>query len=177
MADSGTSPLVISPGPLLAGRPEMATKTSAMSTSVIIDARDRLRWHQRFACDASTAALWGGWLWLWVPLLKASGSLARLGADLPPWVPKLLLPAAGAGGLPLSLVALAGTSGTLMVWRKMPVRRATTGETLPVSEYARHFQVPVQMIEAGRGAATCVVHHDADGRIARIECRAPVAQG
>jgi poly-beta-1,6-N-acetyl-D-glucosamine biosynthesis protein PgaD len=143
-----------------------------MSTSVIIDARDRLRWHQRIACDASTAALWGGWLFLWAPLLKTGGSIARLGMDLPPWLPKLL-PAAGTGGLPLSLVAL--TSGTLVAWRSLPVRKASTGETLPVAEYARHFQLPEQMIEAGRGAGTCVVHHDAEGRIARIECRGPVA--
>jgi poly-beta-1,6-N-acetyl-D-glucosamine biosynthesis protein PgaD len=147
-----------------------------MSTSLIIDARDRLRWHQRFAWEASTAALWGGWLWLWVPLLKAGGSLARLGVDLPPWLPKLL-PAAGAGSLPLSLLALAGTSGTLVVWRKLPARKAGAGEALPVAEYARHFELAEQVIEAGRVATTCVVHHDADGRIARIECRGPLARG
>jgi poly-beta-1,6-N-acetyl-D-glucosamine biosynthesis protein PgaD len=147
-----------------------------MSTSVIIDARDRLRWHQRFAWDASTAALWGAWLWLWAPLLKAGGSLPSLDVVLPLWLPKLL-PAAAAGSMPLSVLALAGTSGTLVVWRNLPVRKACTGEVLPVAEYARHFQLPEQVIEAGRGAATCVVHHDADGRIARIECRPPpVAQ-
>lgn len=141
-----------------------------MATSVIIDARDRLRWHERIAWDASTAALWGGWLWLWVPLLKTGGALARLGLILPPWVGKLL-PAAGAEGLPLSLVALAGTSGTLVAWRKLPVRRPSTGEALPVAEYARHFHLPEQVIAEGREAVTCVVHHDPDGRISRIECR------
>jgi poly-beta-1,6-N-acetyl-D-glucosamine biosynthesis protein PgaD len=146
-----------------------------MSTSPIIDARDRLRWHQRVAWSASTAALWGGWLWLWAPLLKAGGSLARLGMDLPPWLPKVL-PTAGAGSLPLSLLALAGTSGTLVVWRKLPGRKAGSGEALPVAEYARHFHLAEHVIEAGRGANTCVVHHDADGRIARIECRGPAAQ-
>ncbi len=140
-----------------------------MRNSVIIDARDRLRWHQRFAWEASTAALWGGWLWLWAPLLKAGGSFAQLGADLPPLLPKIL-PAADAGSLPLSLMALAGTSGTLVVWRNLPVRKATAGEELPVSEYARHFELPERVIEAGRSAGTCVVHHDADGRISRIEC-------
>lgn len=146
-----------------------------MSTSIIIDARDRLRWHQRIAWDASTAALWGGWLWLWAPLLKAGGTLARLGIDLPPWLPKLL-PAAGAGGLPLSLVALMGTSGTLMALNKLPMRKPQADEALPVAEYARRFEVSEQVIEAGRNAAICVVHHDADGRIAGIECRAPGAR-
>jgi poly-beta-1,6-N-acetyl-D-glucosamine biosynthesis protein PgaD len=141
-----------------------------MSTSIIIDARARLSWQQRFAWDASTAALWGGWLWLWAPLLKSGASLARLGIDLPPWLPNLL-PAQGAGSLPLSIVALAGTSGTLMALNKLPVRKPHADEALPVAEYARHFQVSAQAIEAGRSATICVVHHDADGRIAGIECR------
>lgn len=146
-----------------------------MSTSIIIDARARLAWHQRFACDASTAALWGGWLWLWAPLLKAGGTLARLGVELPPWLPKLL-PDGAAGGLPLSLVALMGTSGTLMALNKLPMRKPHSDEALPIAEYARHFQVAEQVIEAGRNAAICVVHHDADGRIAGIDCRAPAAR-
>jgi hypothetical protein len=36
--------------------------------------------------------------------------------------------------------------------------------------------VAEQVIEAGRNAAICVVHHDADGRIAGIDCRAPAAR-
>ena len=144
------------------------------TTSIIIDARARLSWHQRIAWDASTAALWGGWLWLWSPLLRAGDSLARLGGDLP-WLPKLL-PAAGAGSLQLSLVALAGTSGTLMAMSKHPSRKPHSDEALPTAEYARRFQVSEQAIEAGRDAVICVVHHDADGRIARIECRAPAAR-
>jgi poly-beta-1,6-N-acetyl-D-glucosamine biosynthesis protein PgaD len=145
-----------------------------MGATVIIDARDRLRWHQRFAWSASTAALWGGWLFLWAPLVKAGGSLTRLGLDLTPYLPKLL--PAGAANLPLSLLALAGTSGTVVVWRNLPVRKASAGEALRVSEYARHFQLAEQVIEEGRGAGTCVVHHDHDGRISRIECRGPAAR-
>jgi poly-beta-1,6-N-acetyl-D-glucosamine biosynthesis protein PgaD len=140
-----------------------------MSTSIIIDARDRLSWHQRFAWDASTAALWGGWLWLWAPLLKAGLSLARVGADMP-WFPKLMT-VAGAGSVQLSLVALAGTSGTLMAMSKLPVRKPHAAKPLPVAAYARHFHVTEQVIEAGRNSAICVVHHDAEGRIAGIECR------
>jgi poly-beta-1,6-N-acetyl-D-glucosamine biosynthesis protein PgaD len=145
-----------------------------MSTSLIIDARNRLSWSQRFAWDASTAALWGGWLWLWAPLLKTGVTLARLGFELPPWLPNLF-PAGGTGSLPLSIVALAGTSGTLMALNKLNARKPQADDALPVAEYAKHFQVPERVIEAGRDAAICVVHHDADGRIARIECRAPAA--
>jgi len=171
MADSCTSPPPArSPGRPFDGRSRSADETSTVSTSLIIDARDRLPWTHRFAWEASTAALWGGWLWLWAPLLKAGMPLARLSVLLPPW----LLSAdhtLGADGFPLSLVALAGTSGSLLVLSKLPVRKPGAGEALPVEEYARHFEVPEQVIEAGRRATTCVVHHDADGRIARIECR------
>lgn len=146
-----------------------------MSTSsLIIDARNRLSWTQRIAWDASTAALWGGWLLLWAPLLKAGASLAQLGIDLP-LLPGLL-PAGGAGGLPLSIVALAGTSGTLMALNKLPTRKAQADDALPLTVYAKHFEIPEQVIEAGRSAAICVVHHDADGRIAGIECRAAAAK-
>ncbi len=147
---------------------------SVMSTSIIIDARNRLSWRQRLAWEASTAALWGGWLFLWAPLFKSGVTLARLGIELPPWIPGLL-PAGNTGSLPLSIVALAGTSGTLMALNKLPVRKAQADEALPVAEYAKHFQVSAQVIEEGRNAAICVVHHDADGRIAGIECRAPAA--
>jgi poly-beta-1,6-N-acetyl-D-glucosamine biosynthesis protein PgaD len=75
------------------------------------------------------------------------------------------------GSIPLSLVALVGSSGTLVAWRNLPVRRARAGVALPVAEYARHFQLSEPVIEAGREAGICVVHHDADGRIAAIECR------
>jgi poly-beta-1,6-N-acetyl-D-glucosamine biosynthesis protein PgaD len=144
-----------------------------MSTSIIIDARNRLSWQQRFAWEASTAALWAGWLWLWAPLVKTGVTFASIGFALPPWLPTLF-PAGSPGSLPLSIVALAGTSGTLMALNKLPMRRQLADEVddaLPVSEYARHFQVPETVIEAGRSAAICVVHHDADGRIAGIECR------
>ena len=33
-----------------------------MSRSLIINARHRLRWHQRLCSDASTVLMWGAWL-------------------------------------------------------------------------------------------------------------------
>jgi poly-beta-1,6-N-acetyl-D-glucosamine biosynthesis protein PgaD len=144
-----------------------------MKSTLIIEASDRLAWHHRLASTASTAALWGGWLWLWAPLVKAAGQFAALGSQVPVW--GLTLLPAGAPSLPLSLAALAGTSGTLVAWRKLPRRRAKMEPALPISEYARRFGLQEHEIEAGRRAAVSVVHHDPDGRIARIECRAPVA--
>jgi poly-beta-1,6-N-acetyl-D-glucosamine biosynthesis protein PgaD len=142
-----------------------------MKSNLIIEASDRLAWHQRFASTASTAALWGGWLWLWAPLLKAAGPLAHLGLKFPVWGLQAL--PAGGPGWPLSIAAIAGIPGTVVAWRKLPRRRAKLEPALPVSAYARRFELHEQVIEAGRRAAVSVVHHHPDGRIAGIECRAP----
>lgn len=143
-----------------------------MKSSVIIEAGAHLAWHQRLASEFSTAALWGGWLFLWAPLVRSLTRLAHLGLQ------QGVLNAMPAGGpsLPFSLAAIAGTSGTFVAWRKLPRLRARVVPALPVSEYARHFEVSEESIEAGRGASICVVHHHPDGRIASIECRAPDVQ-
>jgi poly-beta-1,6-N-acetyl-D-glucosamine biosynthesis protein PgaD len=142
-----------------------------MKSNLIIEASDSLAWHRRLASTASTAALWGGWLWLWAPLLKAAGQLAHMGPKITAW---------GLGALPvgapssqLALAAIAGIPGTVVAWRKLPRQRVNAQAELPVSAYARHFDLREQVIEAGRQAAVSVVHHHPDGRIAHIECRAP----
>jgi poly-beta-1,6-N-acetyl-D-glucosamine biosynthesis protein PgaD len=142
-----------------------------MTSSLIIEAGGSLAWHKRFASTASTAALWGGWLWLWAPLVKTFGQLTHLVSQVPVW--GLTLLPASAPSLPLSLAAIAGTSGTLVAWRTLPRRRAKLESALPVSEYARRFELGEQVIEAGRRATVSVVYHHPDGRIAHIECRAP----
>ena len=142
-----------------------------MKSTLIIEASDSLAWHRRLASTASTAALWGGWLWLWAPLVRAAGQLAYLGPQVRVW--GLTALPAGAPSLPLSLAAIAGTSGTLVAWRKLPRRRAKLESALPVSAYARRFGLTEQGIEDGRRATVSVVHHHPDGRIAHIECREP----
>lgn len=141
-----------------------------MPDSLIIDARHRLRWHQRLCSDAGTAMLWGAWLWLWRPLFSAFAWLSKLGAGAPP----TLLPLAA--GLPLGLersaVALLGTSGTLLLWNLLPARRTPPPPPPSLQDYARHFDLSVEVLVAGRAAAVCVVHHDEQGRIVAIEARA-----
>jgi poly-beta-1,6-N-acetyl-D-glucosamine biosynthesis protein PgaD len=142
-----------------------------MKSTLIIEASGRLAWHRRFASTASTAALWGGWLWLWAPLVKTVSQFLQLAPQVPVW--GLTLLPAGGPSLPLSLAAIAGTSGTLVAWRKLPRHRAKLESALPVSVYARHFDLREQEIEDARRAPVSVVHHHPDGRIAHIECRAP----
>jgi poly-beta-1,6-N-acetyl-D-glucosamine biosynthesis protein PgaD len=143
-----------------------------MSRSLIIDARHRLRWHQRLLSDASTAILWSGWLLLWAPLLRAYASLAHLGARVSPALAKLHLLGSD-DGLQYSLAALLGASGTLVVWNRLPARRACAAPPPSLREYARHFDLPEHELRAGHEAAVCVVHHDEHGRIVRLERRDP----
>ncbi len=143
-----------------------------MKSTLIIEASDSLAWHRRFASTASTAALWGGWLWLWAPLVKAAGHLAQFGPKLH-FLGLEALPA-GAPSLPLSIAAV-GIPGTLVAWRKLPRRRAKAELELPVSAYARHFDLGEHVIEQGRRSTVTVVHHHPDGRISHIECREPGA--
>lgn len=140
-----------------------------MSAPLIIDARDRLRWHQRLLSDATTAALWVGWLWLWIPLLRATTWLA-LGARSYPALGKVLA-ATTATGFEHSVVALVGTSGTLLVWNRLPAPRVRAAEVQSVRDYARYFELPEHALREAQRAPVCVVHHDAAGRIVRLECR------
>ena len=142
-----------------------------MSDSLIINARQHLRWHERLFSDASTAMLWGVWLWLWRPVLSTVNWLAAVGASFQPTLTKLL-----ANGSPLNIeggvVALVGTSGTLLLWNLLPARKAGSPQVHTLRDYASHFQLPEQDILQGRASSVCVVHHDEQGRIVRIEQRA-----
>jgi poly-beta-1,6-N-acetyl-D-glucosamine biosynthesis protein PgaD len=139
-----------------------------MSASLIINARHRLAWHQRLFSDASTALMWGCWLWLWSPILRSFAWLADLGLRSPALVK--LLASGSADQLGRSVVVLAGTSGTLLVWSWLPARKVYASAPLSLREYARHFELPEHELQAGRRASVCVVHHDESGRIVQLEC-------
>lgn len=148
-----------------------------MSGSLIINARHRLAWHQRLFWDASTAMMWGGWLWLWSPLLRSSRWLADLGARTYPTLSSLVA-SGSADAIQFSVLSLVGASGTLLVWKRLPAPTICTSqaEALSVCDYARHFRLSEQELRAGRSAAVCVVQHDESGRIVRLDCRDPVAR-
>lgn len=146
-----------------------------MSGSLIINARSRLGWQQRLVSDASTAVMWGGWLWLWAPILRSSRWLADLGARSYPTLMNLVA-SGSADAIQFAVLALVGAAAALLVWKRLPARRVG-GEhpALCASDYARHFRLAERALEEGRGAAVCVVRHDDGGRIVALECRAPLA--
>ena len=131
-----------------------------MSRSLIINARHRLRWHQRLCSDASTVIMWGAWLKLWYPMLRSSG-----------WVADLAFLSDSAGDVQRYAVALASTSGTLLLWNQLPASKVSFPEVQSLADYARHFELSEEEILAGRGTSVSVVHHDDLGRITRVERR------
>ncbi|HET8730440.1 MAG TPA: poly-beta-1,6-N-acetyl-D-glucosamine biosynthesis protein PgaD [Moraxellaceae bacterium] len=139
-----------------------------MPDSLIINARHRLRWHERLFSDATTAMLWGAWLWLWRPVLNLLAWVAGLGVSAAPALTKFLA-SQPVPSLENSVAALAGTSGTLLLWNLLPTRRASTLSTCSIHDYARHFELPADLILDQRDSKVCVVHHDASGRIVNIE--------
>lgn len=145
------------------------TRVETMSNALIINARHHLSAYQRFTSNASTAMLWGGWLWMWRPLLNVFNWVNNLGANVQPTLLKLM-----ATGTPMSLegsvMALIGASGTLLLWNMLPAQKARTSAQTPLlRDYADYFELPELDILSGRASNVCTVHHDETGRITRIE--------
>lgn len=142
-----------------------------MSASLIINARDRLSWQQRLVSDASTAVMWGVWLKLWIPLVRAFLKVPFLDV-LARRTIRMLLVQGQAHGVEHYALALVGTSGTLLVWSRFPSFKEATPVAPTTREYADHFGLPEDQLLAGRAASVCVVHHDEGGRIVGVETRA-----
>jgi poly-beta-1,6-N-acetyl-D-glucosamine biosynthesis protein PgaD len=139
-----------------------------MKDTPIINARHQLRWHRRLASDASTALLWGGWLWMCRPALVAVTRMLGLGLKHPAGK---LLALGGPVSLEGTVLALVGTAGLLLLWNRLSSQPALRPQLTLLPDYAGHFGVDTQTIVAGRNSPICVVHHDDQGRITRIEAR------
>lgn len=141
----------------------------ATNNSLIIDVRSQLRWHQRMLSDTFTALLWGVWFYLWRPIAGLIAWLHSWGIMLRPASAKFLY----TGTLSLeSFISVAGAAGLLMLWSLLPKREVSVQPTAhTVQASANYFGIPVESIEQGQAACICVVHHDAFGRIERIETR------
>jgi poly-beta-1,6-N-acetyl-D-glucosamine biosynthesis protein PgaD len=139
-----------------------------MSHSLIINARAQLHWQRRLVSDATTAAAWGFWLWLWRPVVSTLSWLfgARLG--LQQTALKLL-----SVGAPITVadtvMALFGTSGALLLWNRLAVRKQQPASAINPAEYARHFGIAEQDVQRTRESQICTVHHDDQGRIVELE--------
>lgn len=139
-----------------------------MQHALIINIRDRLRWHQRLACDASTFALWSMWLWLCRPVVLSLLGLVgiSLGASQSPAHP--LFPGAGVT-LEDAVIWLLSACGVLMAWNRLASQPAVRPRLDVHPDFAAHFRLDAAQIAQARSSAISTVHHDEHGRITRIE--------
>jgi poly-beta-1,6-N-acetyl-D-glucosamine biosynthesis protein PgaD len=141
-----------------------------MSDSLIINVRKQLHWQRRLFSDASTAALWGFWLWLCRPVIGALSWLVGLGAGVQHSLVQVM-----AQNAPVSLertaLALCSTSGTLLLWNLFTVRRSAPTQSPPLPDYGSYFGLSDQQLQSCRNSQVSVVHHDEQGRIVSVESR------
>jgi poly-beta-1,6-N-acetyl-D-glucosamine biosynthesis protein PgaD len=156
-------------------RPASIVCAPHMSHSLIINARRELGWHRRLFSDATTAMLWGFWLWLWRPVLSAISWLAGPRLGLQHSVAKALALIVPTSSVANTAVALFGTSGSLLLWKLFSARSAPkplSPELPDLPDYARHFGLSEREVAGGRAQQICTVHHDEFGRILRIDGQA-----
>lgn len=135
--------------------------------SLIIDVRSQLHWQHRMLSDLSTALLWGVWFYLWRPIAGVIAWLHHWSMVVRPGSTKVMLSSAVSLE---GLVAVFGAAGTLMLWSLLPKRGVSRKPVVnTVEDVAKHFELPVQHLERAQQAGICVVHHDEQGRIVRID--------
>lgn len=160
---------------------------SKISDDLIINVRDQLHWYQRLTTDVCTAAMWGGWLYLWRPVVSLLAWLHGWGLIMHPanvtaagrhaaFAGHQAAPHAVAAGTSLismdGLLTLAAAACMLMLWSLLPARKIKSqSRVTTVRDCAEYFDLPEQQIRDGRDTSVCVVHHDEEGRIVRIEQR------
>lgn len=139
-----------------------------MQDSLIINVRGELGWHRRLFSDATTAALWGAWLWLCQPAIGAVALMC--GTNLGAHFGRMALSCTPAS-LADDALTLAGTTAALLLWKNFSARRARRPQLTHQPDYAGYFGLSAQALEQGRGTSVCVVHHDEQGRIVQIQRR------
>ena len=147
-----------------------------MQDSLIINVRRELGWHRRLFSDATTAVLWGAWLWLCQPAIGAVALMC--GTHLGAHFGRVALSCSPAT-LADDVLALAGTTAALLLWKSFSSRQARRPQQVHQPDYAGYFGLSAQALEQGRGTSVCVVHHDEQGRIVQIQRReadAPAAE-
>ena len=142
------------------------------SSNLIINARDRLHWHVRLSSDTLTAMMWGGWLYLWRPVVHAIilfTSYACAGAHINGSFFINCLPPMH---FESSIIAVLSTAAALLLWTLLPAKRAKISHRAnSLHDYAQHFNLQDDDITTAQNNMINVVHHNEHGQITAIECR------
>lgn len=148
-----------------------------ISDDLIINVRDQMHWSQRMTTDVCTAVMWGGWFYLWRPVISLLAWLHGWSLIVHPvshhHATGLAVIARGSSVLNAEgLLALLCGAGALLLWSLLPARQVKArSQVNTVADCAEYFGLSEQEIRDGRDTSVCVVHHDAEGRIVRIAPR------
>jgi poly-beta-1,6-N-acetyl-D-glucosamine biosynthesis protein PgaD len=142
-----------------------------MAEKLIINARRQIGWRRRLLSDVSTAGLWIGWIYLWLPVFTKLRQVTRHHLGLETDVIEVL-EAAAPISVHHSVEALLGTSALLLLWTLLPRRQVTQSHAVEkIEDYARYFRLAADEIERGRASRICVVTHDDDGDIVGVNAK------
>lgn len=135
------------------------------ANNLIIDLRQQLPWHKRYISTTSTAMLWAVWILLWRPLLLLIGVI---GIQKPHIVNNIMQ--AFTIILQHGLIALMVCAFSLLLWsRFIPAKTPQQAKSKSLSDYAAHFSLNEQQIDAGRQRKVSTVYHDENGKIISIQ--------
>ena len=131
----------------------------------IIDHRNELPWHQRYASTTSTALLWGIWILLWRPVMIILGFIGVKNPHIVEHILGLFLSAIEKGILFLLLAAL-----ILLLWNNfVPYKSFKRGEAKTIHDYANYFGFDAAQLKRAREQQIVTIHHDDAGHIVEIE--------
>ena len=115
-----------------------------MAEKLIINARRQIGWHRRLLSDVSTAGLWIGWIYLWLPVIRKLHQVTRHHLGLETGVIDVL-EAVAPISIHHSVEALLGTSALLLLWTLLPRRQVMQSHAVEaIEDYARYFGLAVQ---------------------------------
>ena len=133
--------------------------------SLIIDVRDQLPWHNRYFTITMTAMLWLGWLFLWRPLIIGFGYISTQKPHLINYFFSTF-----AKLLEHGFFALIGCAVSLWLWSNfVPSKTKKEVETKSTTQYAGYFNLDTDALIQARQQKIATVHHNAEGRITKIQ--------
>lgn len=133
-----------------------------MNNSLIIDAGQQLRWHQRLLSGSSTAVMWGGWLLLWRPVLVI-GWLMSVHHQ------SMLWHVLGITELEHYMSVLFSMSVALLLWTTLPAQKIANPHVRHLDDYAQHFNISAEQIVHQRQQKICTVYYDDNGMMTHID--------
>lgn len=137
-----------------------------MSTqSLIIDLRQQLPWHRRYASTTTTALLWSVWFLLWRPIVLLLNVVLY---STPYGVHKFWN--AFWFGLQIDMILLLLCAAILCLWCKLiPSHTAKQLKSKTTADYAHYFELPEEEIVCGRNQKITTIHHNEQGQIIRVD--------